>query len=116
MNSRCGSKDAYGRTKEDNIEYSSQRKPLTAHTKRASAKDDQGQGLEILRHSMPYASLTEAGLLFASYCYSPVNFTKMLENMMQGDGSGHTDKLMDYTKAVTGQAFFAPSIRWFEQT
>lgn len=108
--------DIIGRTKNENIEYKSQDKPLTAHTKRASAKGDDGQGLEILRHSMPYASLTEAGLLFASYCGSPVNFNRMLENMMLGDGSGHTDKLMHYTKAVTGQAFFAPSISWFEQT
>ena len=107
--------DIMGRTKQDNIEYKSQDKPLTAHTKRASAKGKDGQGLEILRHSMPYASLTEAGLLFASYCNSPINFNKMLENMMIGDGSGHTDKLMSYTKAVTGQAFFAPSIAWFEQ-
>lgn len=107
--------DIMGRTKEENIEYKSQDKPLTAHTKRASAKGSQGEGLEILRHSMPYASLSEAGLLFASYCSSPINFSKMLENMMLGDGSGHTDKLMDYTKAVTGQAFFAPSISWFEK-
>ena len=106
--------DIMGRTKQDNVEYKSQDKPLTAHTKRASAKGEHGEGLEILRHSMPYASLSEAGLLFASYCYSPVNFTKMLENMMLGDGSGHTDKLMNYTKAVTGQAFFAPGISWFE--
>lgn len=106
--------DIMGRTKQDNVEYKSQDKLLTAHTKRASAKGEHGEGLEILRHSMPYASLSEAGLLFASYCYSPVNFTKMLENMMLGDGSGHTDKLMNYTKAVTGQAFFAPSISWFE--
>jgi len=106
--------DIMGRTKEENIEYKSQNKPLTAHTKRASAKGINGEGLEILRHSMPYASLSEAGLLFASYCNSPVNFSKMLENMMLGDGSGHTDKLMNYTKAVTGQAFFAPNISWFE--
>jgi len=107
--------DIMGRTKEENIEYKSQNKPLTAHTKRASAKGINGEGLEILRHSMPYASLSEAGLLFASYCNSPVNFSKMLENMMLGDGSGHTDKLMNYTKAVTGQAFFAPNISWFEK-
>lgn len=106
--------DIMGRTKEENIEYESHNKPLTAHTKRASAKGEHGEGLEILRHSMPYASLSEAGLLFASYCSSPINFSKMLENMMLGDGSGHTDKLMNYTKAVTGQAFFAPSISWFE--
>lgn len=53
--------DIIGRTKQDNIEYKSENKPLTAHVKRASAKNKDGQSLEILRHSMPYASLTEAG-------------------------------------------------------
>ena len=107
--------DVYGRTKKDNIEYPSDEKPLTAHTKRASLKDSQGSSVEILRHSMPYGNLTEAGLLFASYCRTPENFTLVLKSMVEGDGHGHTDKLMQYTTAVTGQSFFAPSLRWFAQ-
>lgn len=107
--------DVYGRTKDDNIEYPSDEKPLTAHTKRASLKDSQGRSVEILRHSMPYGNLTEAGLLFASYCRTPENFTLMLKSMVEGDGDGHTDKLMQFTTAVTGQAFFVPSLHWFAQ-
>ena len=107
--------DVYGRTKEDNIEYPSDKKPLTAHTKRASLKDGHGDSIEILRHSMPYGSLSEAGLLFASYCRTPENFTLMLKSMVEGDNDGHTDKLMEYTTAITGQAFFAPSLSWFSE-
>lgn len=107
--------DVYGRTKEDNVEYPSDQKPATAHTKRASLKDSHGHSVEILRHSMPYGNLTEAGLLFASYCRTPESFTLILKSMVEGDGNGHTDKLMQFTTAITGQAFFAPSLSWFEK-
>lgn len=107
--------DIYGRTKENNIEYPSAEKPLTAHTKRASVKDNNGNSVEILRHSMPYGNLTEAGLVFASYCRTPENFTQILKSMIEGDGFGHTDKLMQFTTAVSGQAFFAPPLNWFVQ-
>jgi putative iron-dependent peroxidase len=101
--------ETYGRTKEDNVEFASTDKALTAHTKRTSLKDSDGNSIEILRHSMPYGDTQECGLLFASYCCTPKNFTLMLKSMVEGDGEGHTDHLLKYTRAVTGQAFFAPS-------
>lgn len=107
--------DTYGRTKADNIEYPSAEKPLTAHTKRTSLKDEEGKSVEILRLSMPYGNLQEAGLLFASYCRTPDNFTKMLESMVKGDGQGYSDRLLNFTQAVTGQAFFAPPLEWFKR-
>jgi len=107
--------DSVGRTKVDNIEYSSDEKPLTAHVKRAAVKDSTGKSLEILRHSMPYGNLQRKGLLFASYCASPENFTRMLESMINGDGHGHTDHLLKYTRAVTGAAYFAPPVAFLEQ-
>ena len=106
--------DTIGRTKADNVEYASAAKAMTAHTKRTSLKDEQGRSIEILRHSMPYGDTRECGLLFASYCRSPENFTLMLKSMIEGDGSGHCDHLLKYTRAVTGQAFFAPSVAFLE--
>ncbi|GGI87306.1 Dyp-type peroxidase [Shewanella gelidii] len=102
--------DIIGRTKQDNIEYASADKPLTSHIKRVNLKDEQGQSMEILRQSMPYGSVKEQGLMFVSTCHTPVNFTKMLESMVKGDGHGHHDHLMDYTRALTGSSFFAPSL------
>ncbi|SIS99276.1 Dyp-type peroxidase [Neptunomonas antarctica] len=107
--------DTYGRTKDDNVEYPSSEKPLTAHTKRASLKDSAGDSIEILRHSMPYGNVTEAGLVFASYCHTPENFTLILKSMVEGDSHGHSDRLMQFTTAVTGQAFFAPPLHWFDE-
>ena len=104
--------DCIGRTKEDNVEYASADKPPTSHTRRTSLKDDQGRSIEILRHSMPYGDSHECGLMFASYCRTPDNFTLMLKSMIDGDGEGHADHLLKYTRAVTGQAFFAPPLDW----
>jgi len=102
--------DVYGRTKVDNIEYESDKKPLTAHTKRTSLKDENGKSIEILRQSMPYGDVKEQGLFFVSYCHSPEPFEKMLKSMIYGDGHGHVDHLLKYTQAETGAAFFAPSL------
>lgn len=104
--------NTYGRTKEDNQEYASSEKSAHAHTKRTSLKDEDGRSMEILRQSIPYASLTEKGLMFASYSKSPTVFNLMLESMVKGDENGNTDHIMKYTSAKTGQAFFIPTIEW----
>lgn len=107
--------ETYGRTKLDNEEYPSSKKSAHAHTKRTSLKDEQGKSLEILRHSMPFASLTEKGLMFASYSKTPEIFNRMLKSMVNGDEEGNTDHLMKYTQATTGQAFFVPSNAWLTE-
>ncbi|QUX91451.1 peroxidase [Marinomonas sp. A3A] len=104
--------DIFGRTKHTNQEYPSAEKSVHAHTKRTSLKDENGNSMEILRHSMPFASSTEKGLMFASYSKTPVIFNLMLESMVKGDENGNTDHLMKYTRATTGQAFFIPSNQW----
>lgn len=106
--------DILGRTKADNREYASADKAPFAHTKRTSLKDAQGRSVEILRHSMPYGNLSQRGLLFASYCRSSEPFTQMLASMILGDGAGNHDHLLHYSQAVSGQAFFAPSVDWLE--
>ncbi|NQY49491.1 MAG: Dyp-type peroxidase [Colwellia sp.] len=102
--------DVYGRTKLDNVEYESADKALTAHTKRTSLKDEQGNSLEIVRQSMPYGDMKRKGLFFVSYCQSPKPFEIMLKSMIHGDGHGNSDHLLKYTQAETGSAFFAPSL------
>jgi putative iron-dependent peroxidase len=107
--------DVYGRTKLDNVEYESADKALTAHTKRTSLKDDQGESIEILRQSMPYGDMKRKGLFFVSYCQSPKPFEIMLKSMIHGDGHGNSDHLLKYTQAETGSAFFAPSLTFLAQ-
>lgn len=108
--SQKAQEDIIGRTKEENIEYASEDKPLTCHIKRVNLKDGKGHAIEILRQSMPYGSTKQQGLMFISVCRTPANFEQMLHSMIQGDYEGNHDHLMQFTKAVTGSAFFAPSL------
>lgn len=105
----------FGRTKQDDIEFDGDKKAPFAHTKRTNLKDADGNSLEILRQSMPYGDIKEQGLYFISCCKSPKPFTKMLESMIYGDGSGNYDHLLDFTTAETGAAFFAPSIDFIKR-
>lgn len=100
----------FGRTKVDDQEYASADKAAFAHTKRTSLKDKKGKSIEILRQSMPYGDMQQQGLFFISCAASPKPFTQMLHSMIYGDENGVHDKLLDYTEAETGAAFFAPSV------
>lgn len=103
-----------GRTKPEDTELPSGVKPPTAHISRVVIKQD-GEELEILRHSMPYGYSDEAGLVFIAYGRTPDNFNRMLDRMIYADMDGLYDHLMAYTRAVTGCAFFAPSLEFLAQ-
>jgi len=102
---------AIGRTKESDEEMDDEVKPPSAHIARVVIEED-GRELEVLRHSMPYGTTSENGLYFIAYCASPLPFRKMLERMVLSAGDGHHDRLLDFTRAVTGAAFFAPSVEF----
>ncbi|MGF1714672.1 Dyp-type peroxidase [Photobacterium chitinilyticum] len=95
-----------GRTKPDSIELDDV--PENSHVGRVDIKEE-GKGLKIVRHSLPYGSVTgEHGLLFIAYCNTQHNFKAMLESMY-GETDGKTDTMLRFTNAVTGAYFFAPA-------
>ncbi|WGV99557.1 Dyp-type peroxidase [Vibrio sp. YMD68] len=95
-----------GRTKPDSIELDDV--PAASHVGRVDIKEE-GKAVKIVRHSLPYGSVSgEHGLLFIAYCNRVHNFKVMLESMY-GETDGKTDQLLRFTKAVTGAYFFAPS-------
>ncbi|MDO8608204.1 MAG: Dyp-type peroxidase [Phaeospirillum sp.] len=98
-----------GRTKETDEELADEVKPPDAHIARVVIEED-GEELEILRHSLPYGATAEAGLYFVAYGRSPAPFRKMLERMVLCDADGHYDRLLDFSQPMTGAAFFAPSL------
>lgn len=104
---------AVGRTKADDRELPDDVKPPSAHIARVVIEEN-GKELEILRHSMPYGTTTESGLYFVAYGRSPAPFRKMLKRMIEDDAQGHHDRLLDFTRAVTGASFFAPSVDLLE--
>ncbi|WJG09982.1 Dyp-type peroxidase [Aliiglaciecola sp. LCG003] len=106
--------DIMGRSKEDNEPLSAEDIAPYAHTKRSAAEDICGKPIELLEQSMPYGDMSTKGLLFVSLANSPKPFTSMLTSMIFGDQNGNYDKLLDYTFAETGAAFFAPSLTFIK--
>jgi len=100
---------AIGRTKRDSKELSAKSKPPTAHIARVVIEEE-GRELQIVRHSFPYGTTSERGLFFIAYCRTLDIPEKMLARMMGTSGDGLHDHLMDFTHAVSGANFFAPSI------
>ncbi len=94
-----------GRTKPDSIELDDV--PAASHVGRVDIKEE-GKGLKVVRHSLPYGSVSgDHGLFFLSYCNTLHNIKVMLESMY-GVTDGKTDQILRFTKAVTGAYFFAP--------
>jgi putative iron-dependent peroxidase len=54
--------------------------------------------------------VSESGLFFIAYTKTLDTPEKMLSRMMGTTGDGLHDHLMDYTRAVSGATFFAPSL------
>jgi putative iron-dependent peroxidase len=105
-----------GRTKQDDVEMDDDVKPANSHVALTAIKDEQGNGLEILRANMPYGRVGdgEMGTYFIGYCKDPGVTERMLENMFLGDPRGNYDRLLDFSTPVTGSAFFTPSADFFE--
>lgn len=103
-----------GRRKRDSKELPDGIKPPTSHIGRVVIEEN-GEELQIVRHSFPYGTLAEAGLFFIAYCKTLDIPEKMLSRMMGTSGDGMHDHLMNFTRAVSGATFFAPSLqtmRW----
>ncbi len=98
-----------GRTKRGSVELSKAKKPQTAHISRVVIERD-GRELQILRQSYPWGTVREAGLYFAAYTKFLDVFDVMLARMMGTTGDGLHDRLMEFSRAVTGAIFFVPSI------
>lgn len=97
-----------GRTKRGSVELPKTKKPETAHVSRVVIERD-GAELQILRQSYPWGTVREAGLYFAAYTRSLDVFDVMLDRMMGTTGDGLHDRLMEFSRAVTGATFFVPS-------
>jgi len=99
-----------GRTKPDSIELNEAVKPPTAHISRVVIEEN-GEELEIVRHSLPYGHASgEHGLFFLAYARDLTIYDKMLQRMFGSSDDGLYDRLMEFTEPVSGGYFFAPSI------
>ncbi|AYO52870.1 Dyp-type peroxidase [Acinetobacter wuhouensis] len=105
-----------GRTKLESIELDDDVKPENAHVARAVIEDDEGEELEILRHSLPYGDgQGEQGLFFLAYTKDLTRIDQMLVRMFGTSGDGIHDRLLHFVTAVDGAYFFAPSKHLLEE-
>jgi putative iron-dependent peroxidase len=104
-----------GRTKLSDIELDDSIKPTSAHNALTTIVVD-GKEIKILRDNMPFgrASIGEFGTYFIGYSRSPSTIEQMLENMFIGRPPGNYDRLLDFSRAVTGTLFFAPTATFLE--
>ncbi len=98
-----------GRTKEDSIELEGEAMPATSHVSRTDAKID-GQPLRLYRRSFPYGTVAESGLYFLAFVCDPMRFDVQLRRMFGVSEDGLRDSLIDYSTAVSGSYWFAPSL------
>jgi porphyrinogen peroxidase len=65
---------------------------------------------------MPFGRPTqgEFGTYFIGYSKSPSTIELMLQNMFVGRPPGNYDRLLDFSRAVTGNLFFVPSATFLD--
>jgi putative iron-dependent peroxidase len=104
-----------GRKKLSDIELDDAIKPTSAHNALTVIEED-GKQIEIVRANMPFghAGQGEFGTYFIGYARSPRTIEQMLVNMFVGRPPGNYDRLLDFSRPVTGNLFFVPSRTFLE--
>jgi putative iron-dependent peroxidase len=100
-----------GRTKLDNVELDDAASGQRSHKTLATIEDENGVEHKILRDNMPFGSPSagEFGTYFIGYSRHLWVIERMLQRMFVGDPPGLHDRLLDFSKPLTGITFFAPS-------
>jgi putative iron-dependent peroxidase len=104
-----------GRKKLSDIELDASVKPSSSHSSLTTIEEN-GEEVKILRHNMAFGrpGAGEFGTYFIGYARTPSPIEQMLENMFIGRPPGNYDRLLDYSRAVTGGLFFIPSASLLE--
>jgi putative iron-dependent peroxidase len=104
-----------GRAKLSDVELDDSVKPSSAHSELTTIVEN-GKEIKILRDNMPFGrpGHGEFGTYFIGYSRSPRTIEQMLENMFVGRPPGNYDRLLDFSRAVTGNLFFMPSATFLE--
>jgi porphyrinogen peroxidase len=105
-----------GRTKLSDIELDEGVKPSWAHNA-LTVIEENGKEIKIVRDNMPFGQVgqSEFGTYFIGYSRSPRTIEQMLENMFVGRPPGNYDRILDFSRAVTGNLFFVPSANFLDE-
>ncbi len=102
--------EVFGRRKLDSEELDDDVRPDTAHISRTVIEDEAGEEKEIYRRSTPYGTVQEQGLNFVAFTNDPSIIDEMLARMFGSSGDGLHDRVTEFSKAVRGAFYFAPSL------
>ena len=104
-----------GRYKLSDIEQADAVKKPHAHNVLTTIVEN-GEELDIVRDNMPFGEIGkgEFGTYFIGYARSPHRIEQMLENMFIGRPPGNYDRILDFSRAVTGSLFFVPSATFLD--
>jgi len=104
-----------GRTKLADIELDDAIKPTSAHNALTTIAEN-GKEFQIVRDNMPFGQVGtgEFGTYFIGYCRTPRVTEQMIENMFVGRPPGNYDRLLDFSRAVTGTLFFVPTTTFLD--
>lgn len=107
---------AIGRTKLDDIELPDDVKPTNSHVALNTIVDDDGTERQIVRDNLPFGSVggKEFGTYFIGYAAAPDVIEQMLRNMFLGKPPGNTDRILEFSTAVTGSLYFVPTAAFLE--
>jgi len=100
-----------GRSKLDDIEMPDDVKPANSHVALNTVTGPDGEEVKIIRANMPFGhpSRGEFGTYYIAYAATPDIIELMLVNMFVGRPPGNTDRILDFSTAITGSLFFAPT-------
>ncbi|WP_028058025.1 Dyp-type peroxidase [Candidatus Solirubrobacter pratensis] len=107
---------AMGRTKLSDIEMADDVKPPNSHIALTVIEGPDGEELQIVRYNMPFGRVGagEFGTYFIGYARTPDVLEEMLSNMFLGKPPGTTDRILDFSTAVTGNLFFVPAAEFLD--
>jgi porphyrinogen peroxidase len=103
-----------GRTKLSDLELADDVKASNSHVALNTIVDSDGTQRQIARFNMPFGRVGEFGTYFIGYARRPDVIEQMLTNMFVGNPPGNYDAILDFSTAVTGSLFFAPSARFLD--
>ena len=96
-----------GRTKPDSVELTPAAMPRDSHVSRTDLVRD-GKAIKIYRRSSPVGGIRDAGLYFLAFSADLNRFDWLLQSMFGLSGDGRHDRLLGYSRPVSGSFFYAP--------
>jgi len=107
---------AVGRTKLSDIELPDEVKAANSHVVLNTIVGNDGEERQIVRFNMPFGRVGtgEFGTYFIGYARDPGVIEQMLTNMFVGKPPGTSDRILDFSTAVTGGLFFVPNAEFLD--